>query len=112
MLILTEDAKLVCKHDGKVKIQPSQTLVRVEGRLVLVEPDPEGRGISLCPNYGLTIKPCVTTLKVKAGYSTLVRIGGKPVCLDTVEGLTDGTPPGLVKYVVRNAGQDLVAEQA
>lgn len=112
MLILTEDAILKCKHDGSVAIKPSQSLVTVEGRLVLVEPDPEGRPISACPNYGLTIKPCVTTLKVNAGYSTLLRIDGKPVCLDTVVGLTDGTPPGLVEYTVRAAGQEFVAELA
>jgi hypothetical protein len=32
------------------------------------------------------------------------------VCLDTVTGLTDGTPPGIVTYKVRHAGQALVSE--
>jgi hypothetical protein len=34
------------------------------------------------------------------------------VCLDAVTGLTDGTPPGIVKYKVRNAGQRLVGASA
>jgi hypothetical protein len=32
------------------------------------------------------------------------------MCLDTVNGLTDGTPPGVVEYKVRHAGQELVTE--
>jgi hypothetical protein len=111
MLILTEDAVLVCKHElGKVGIKATQQIVTVNGRTVLVEKDPEERPISHCPNYGPTIKPCAKTLAVKAGYSDLLRIEGRRICLDTVTGLTDGTPPGIVKYEVRNAGQDFVSE--
>ena len=113
MLILTEDAVLVCKHElGKVGIVATQHFVTVNGRSVLVETNPEGRPISHCPNYGATIKPCLKTLKVKVGYSDLLRIDGKRVCLDTVTGLTDGTPPGTVEYKVRSAGQDSVSEVA
>jgi hypothetical protein len=54
----------------------------------------------------------VTTLPVKSGYSDFVRIDGKRICLDTVTGLTDGTPPGTVEYKVRSAGQDFVSEAA
>ena len=113
MLILTEDALLVCKHElGKVGIQATQHLVTVNSRCVLVEINPEGRPISHCPNYGVSIKPCTTTLKVKVGYSNLLRIDGKRICLDTVTGLTDGTPPGVVEYNVRSAGQNFVSEVA
>jgi len=61
---------------------------------------------------GVGIRPCLTTLKVTAGYSNLIRIAGRRVCLDTITGLTDGTPPGLVKYKVNNAGQPFVQEAA
>jgi hypothetical protein len=108
MKVLTQDALLLCKHGlGKVAIQASQTWVTVEKRAVLVQPDPQGKTISGCPNYGPMIKPCTTTLVVEQGYSTYVRIDGRPVCLDTVTGLTDGTPPGTVKYDVKNPGQQL-----
>jgi len=107
---LTEDAKVVCTHQlGDVRNQPSQSLVTVDGRKVLVRADPEGRSISLCPNINITMKPCTQTLAVQVGYSTLVRVDGMPVCLDTVAGLTNGTPPGIVRYVVRDPGQRLVA---
>jgi len=109
MRLLTQDAHLACKHVlGKVDIAASQGFVSIQGRKVLVENDPEGKSIKRCPNVGATIKPCQTTLKVARGYSGFVRIDGKRVCLDTVQGLTDGTPPGVVLYEVRDPGQQLV----
>jgi hypothetical protein len=111
MLLLTQDALLVCQHElGKVGIVPTQDLVRIEDRLVLVEPNPEGRPITGCPNIGATIKPCLQTLKVRTGYSEWIRIEGKPICLDSVVGFTDGTPPGVVEYKVSFAGQGFVGE--
>jgi len=109
MLVLTEDAKLFCKHSGRVSIAASQELVMVEGRRVLVEKDPEGRSISLCPNT-VPFKPCLTTLVVQKGYSEFIRVEEHRLCLDTVTGYTDGTPPGVVMYVVRDAGQSFVSE--
>ena len=111
MLWLTEDAVVVCKHEnGKVGIAPIQKLVTIEGRRVLVENDPEGRPITGCPNVGATIKPCLHTLAVTEGYSDFLSIDGRRICLDTVTGLTDGTPPGVVKYIVRRPGQEFVYE--
>jgi len=111
MYLLTEDAVLVCAHElGIVGIAAAQHLVTVEDRRVLVEVDPEGRPIVGCPNIGPTIKPCTTTLRVQTGYSDLIRIDGRRACLDTVTGLTDGTPPGTVHYKVRSPGQTLVEE--
>ncbi|MEX2430571.1 MAG: hypothetical protein WD645_01470 [Dehalococcoidia bacterium] len=111
MNVLTEDARLVCKHEvGTIDIEASQRLVTIEGRCVLVEDNPENRSIKGCPNVSAVIKPCQRTLKVQKGYSSLVTIQGKRVCLDTVAGLTDGTPPGTVQYKVRDAGQNFVSE--
>ncbi len=109
---LTEDAKLVCRHElGRVRIAATQTFVTIEKRRVLIEDNPAGRPIIGCPNYGATIKPCTVTLQVQQGYSKWLRIGGKSVCLDTVTGLTDGTLPGTVKYEVRDPGQTFVEEK-
>jgi hypothetical protein len=111
MKLLTEDALLVCAHElGIVDMAATQTLVTIGGRRVLVEIDPEGRSIKGCPNVGPGIKACLKTLVVKEGYSHLLRIDGKRVCLDTVTGFTDGTPPGSVKYKVNKSGQALVRE--
>ncbi|HEY6292466.1 MAG TPA: hypothetical protein VI455_13025 [Terriglobia bacterium] len=112
MLWLTEDAVLVCKHEnGRVHLAPLQGVVTVGGRRVLVEKDPEGRPITGCPNVGATIKPCLHTLAVTEGYSDFLKIEGRRLCLEKVTGLTDGTPPGVVKYKVRSPGQQFVHEE-
>jgi hypothetical protein len=111
MLALTEDAVLVCAHiHGKVKIAIHQDFVTVAKRRVLVDDDPEHRPISGCPEVG-AMKPCLHSLPVQEGYSAFVRIAGRRICLDTVTGLTDGTPPGIVKYKVYSPGQDWVSER-
>ena len=111
MLFITEDATVACQHvRGIVTNKPSQNWFTIQGRSVLVEIDPEGRQIKGCPNVNVGIRPCVTTLQVITGYSNLIRVGNKRVALDTVTGLTDGTPPGLVRYEVKNAGQPFVQE--
>jgi hypothetical protein len=112
MRFLTDQADLRCNHQvGIVAMVASQSLVTISGQPVLVEGDPVGRPIQGCPNVGPTIKPCTATVSVMTGYSNLVRINGHRVCLDTCVGLTDGTPPGVVRYKVRAPGQDYVEEQ-
>jgi hypothetical protein len=111
MLVLTEDAILNCAHIlGLVNLSPSQDLVTVAKRRILADPDPENRPIAGCPNINVGIKPCTQTLWVDKGYSEFVRIGGKRICLASLQGITDGTPPRSVKYVVRTAGQEFVSE--
>lgn len=111
MLWLTEDARLTCNHMlGRLENEPTQGFVTIAGRRVLVAPDPEGKTITGCPNVGATIKPCQRSLAVETGYSEFITIEGQAVCLDTVSGLTDGTPPGTVRYEVREPGQELVSE--
>jgi hypothetical protein len=107
---LTIDARLACDHGGGVTNKNSQDWVRVEQRVVLVSTDPEGRDINGCPNADVPMgmRPCKTCLQVKVGYSDFVRVDGCNVCLSTVQGLTDGTPPGLVNYKVLTPGQSLV----
>ncbi len=103
------DSVVKCDHDGRVANQASQTWVTIGARPVLVEADPEGRSITACPNYGPTIKPCVKTLKVGVGYSGLLKVDGHRVTLSHLDGLTDGTPPGLVHYTVRDPAQQHVS---
>lgn len=113
MRLLTLQAILHCDHQsGLVALKARQQFVRIDGIAVLVEDDPVNCAIGGCPNVGPAIKPCTTTLPVHQGYSSLVRIDGHRACLDTVTGLTDGTPPGTVEYRVRWPGQDYVAEVA
>ena len=86
MLLLTQDAVFLCGHAlGKVSNAPSQGWVTVQGRSVLVRADPEGRPIAGCVN-AWPLKPCLTTLAVRTGYSSLLRVDGREICLDTVRG--------------------------
>jgi hypothetical protein len=96
---------------GQVQNVPTQNVVTIENRRVLVATNPEGKAIKGCPNIGAAIRPCLTTLKVDHGYSPFLTVENHTICLDTVTGLTDGTPPGTVKYKVRHAGQPFVGEQ-
>jgi hypothetical protein len=110
MRILNMQAVIVCDHRATVTNQNSQTFVRITRAPVLVADDPVGRGIALCPNTNLiNIFPCKLTLKVDAGYSTFIRIGGHAVCLDTVTGFTNGVPPGNFHYKVTAPGQEYVS---
>lgn len=114
MLWLTEDAVLVCNHEmGIVANRPSQELVTINGRRALIHDDPERRSINGCQNSNppVGIRPCLNTLAVQAGYSRFIQINGHAVCLDTVTGLTDGTPPGTVIYKVRSPGQGFVSSE-
>ena len=112
MKLLIRSGVLRCGHDGVVANVAAQSWVTVARTPVLIRNDPEGRSISMCPNVGINIKPCTSTLVVHTGYSTFIRIDGSPVCLDTVVGYTDGTPPGAVQYTVRSPGQQLVEATA
>lgn len=108
-LFLTNQAKLICKHvTGVVQIFTLQRTVFIQNEPVLVENDPEKKMILGCCNASVTIKPCTLTINVKQGYSEFIYINGRRVCLDTVVGLTDGTVPGTVDYVVRHPGQRFV----
>lgn len=112
MKLLTLEARLVCRHiTGVVQFfTHHQDWVRIAGHPVLVENDPRVKVIAGCANFGATIKPCQMTVTVEKGYSDFIRIQGRKVCLDTITGLTDGTPPGSVKYIVQYPGQSFVSE--
>lgn len=113
MYLLTDEATLRCEHGtGTVEVTASQDLVRIRGHRVQVEIDPEKRPISGCSMYSpmTGIRPCKNTLAVQEGYSQLLRVEGRRICLDTVRGFTDGTPPGSVHYIVADPGQQLVSE--
>lgn len=109
MKLITENAVISCDHKtGIVMKKASQSVVYINGSKVLVGNDPGAKPIVGCTNVSPTIKPCTMTLGVERGTSDLVYIENHPVCLETVEGGTDGTPPGITRYKVRAPGQKFV----
>jgi len=110
LLFLTEDATLICDHGGRVSLTTTQDYVRIEKKRILIQPNPESRGIAGCPNSNplVGILSCRTTLEVRQGYSEFVHIDRKPVCLQTVLGYTDGSPPRIANYKVVDPAQVFV----
>ncbi len=106
VLVLTENALLLCGHMGRVQISASQDWVTIEGRPVLVATDPAGKGID-CP-FLAGGQPCLGTGPVQQGYSTLLKIGGHAVCRADVQGPT--LPMLVAHYTVSQPGQSLVSE--
>ena len=110
MKILTNAALLNCDHKtGTVMNIASQDFVTINGAPVLINNDPMLKPISGCPNAGPTIKPCTSTVNIEDGKSALVFVNNKPVCMDTISGGTDGTPPVATKYSVTFPGQTFVS---
>ncbi|MGH3450248.1 MAG: hypothetical protein ACRDQW_05865 [Haloechinothrix sp.] len=112
---ITVESTIECAHRGDVGNRPSQHWVRIaepgnraNAPLALVANDPEGRAITGCPNSGPNIKMCAKTLRVDKGYSGWVHIGGRPIVLSHLDGLTDGTVPGTVHYNVTDPRQHFV----
>lgn len=113
MDLLSLHALVLCPHVvGRVALHARQHFVRIAGQPVLVQGDPEHKTITGCPHAAPGNPPCLHTLEVREGHSALVRIDGRPVCLDSVSGLTDGHPPGTHRYFVKHPGQRLVRSRA
>jgi len=108
MKLLVDRGVVKCGHNGIVRNQASQHFVTIKHMPVLVSDDPVGRNIIACPNYGIGRKPCTKTMVVRVGYSRFLSINGHAVCLETVEGVTDGVDVQVVLYTVRAPGQTLV----
>jgi len=107
------NAVVKCAHEtGIVRLISSQRLVTVEGRPVVVEPDPVGRPIAGCNNINVLtgLLPCLVTMQIEQGYSRLLRIDSHRVCVASLRGKTSGTPVGQHDQWVRSPGQALVAE--
>ena len=108
-LIAVEGASVRCSHRlGRAKPRSSRPFLRINGRAVLVREDLPANAISWCPNYGVALKPCQTTLPLVSGFSRFVFADGRPVAFVNAVGPTDGVPPGVTIYSIRDPGQELV----
>ncbi len=108
--LLTERGQLLCSHTGPIPTVASQSLVTIDGAAVLVKPDPEGKPVA-CPRVNVPAgqAPCGSTGSAQ-GYSELVFIDGRAVCLGRVRGNT--LAPDRPEYRVASCGQSLASEDA
>jgi hypothetical protein len=103
--ILTSAATLTCPHGGVVQVSAPQSSVVIDGGAVLRTGDIEGARIVGCPSMSPAIKPCTVVVSVASGVSNRVFLDGRPVLLQSLKALTDGTPPGSAMLRVVSPGQ-------
>jgi predicted cobalt transporter CbtA len=103
--IVTSNAVIMCAHGGQVTLIPKQTQVMIQGGAVLCEPDLVGAPIVGCAQPpSPSTKPCTMVVSTLPGSTSLkVIVGGRPAYVATLNGLTDGVPPGAL--IVTSPGQ-------
>ena len=108
-LVLTEKSSLACANQGTVQLTATQSKLTVAGAKVLVTGDQTSAPISGCTtvtsaNAGNL--QCATIASVGGGVSAKLKVAGKGVLLESVEGQTSGTVGGVVQtWSVQSAGQ-------
>jgi len=106
--IVTSNATITCAHGGQVTLIPKQTQVVIQGAPVLCEPDLVGAPIVGCAQApSPSTKPCTAVVSTLPGSTALkVLVAGRPAYVATLQGITDGVPPGTL--TVANPGQTSV----
>ena len=102
--VVTSNATIMCVHGGQVTLIPKQTQVMIQGGAVLCDGDLVGAPIIGCaqpPSPGT--KPCTVVSTLPGSTSLKVLVAGRPAYVATLQGITDGVPPGTL--IVANPGQ-------
>jgi hypothetical protein len=103
---LTTNAVILCDHGGRVEVTPRQVQVAIQGGFVICEPDLVGAPVTGCglPATSAT-SPCTTVIEVLPGSSApTILVGGRPVYVETLVGITNSRPPGQVAVVFPGQG--------
>jgi uncharacterized Zn-binding protein involved in type VI secretion len=109
--VINTSAKIMCAHGGQVTLIPKQMTVLVGGAPAMCVGDLVGAPIVGCaqPPTPATV-PCVTVVSEipipMVGMSPTVMVGGKPVLLAGINGITSGVPPSPL--IVAFPGQTTV----
>lgn len=94
---LTIASDVECGHKGVVEVTSSVKLT-VNGSPVLLEASVASMPVTpgtCATQQTSTTSPCKTVTSVlPPSLATKLTVGGKPVVLDSLKGLTDGVPPG------------------
>ena len=110
--VLTVQSSVSCAHQGTVQLTSIQNKLKIGGAAVLVDGDLNGAAVSGCttvtdPNTGALM--CATVSTAIGGVATKLKVGGKGVLLDTIQGQTNGTVGGVLQtWSVTSAGQSKV----
>jgi len=100
--LLNDLAQITCVHGGQVTVIATQAGVLAEGGAIICEPDLVGAPIVGCPQPSVagSTKPCTTVVSTLPGSTSLtVAVDGRPAYVETLDGVTDGVPPGSLIVV-------------
>jgi hypothetical protein len=106
---LTESSTVTCQNNGSVRLSAGQSKLTVDGNKVLVDGDLSGASISACttvtdPNTAAL--QCATVSSAMGGVAGKLKVSGKGVLLESIQGLTQGTVGGAPQqWSVQSAGQ-------
>lgn len=92
-IVLSKDSIISCAHKGRVSLAGSPKLTVARSPVLLLE-GLVSQSIDLCPvvdNPDKAIKQCRKVASAN-GTARKLTVGGKPVVIATVKGVTDGTP--------------------
>lgn len=107
--VLTENSTLSCTHIGSVKLVATQSKLTVNGSKVLIDGDLTSAVISGCitvPDPNTTTVKCLSVASAEGGVAGKLKVNGKGVLLEEVQGKTTGTVGGQVQtWTVQTAGE-------
>ncbi|MEU7515549.1 hypothetical protein AB0B13_26630 [Streptomyces sp. NPDC042898] len=107
--VLTTAADIRCAHLAPLVVVPSQTTLTVAGNPVLLVSDLLAATVPTCPNSGSPgLVVCGKVTSLTDGASTLLKVRGTAVALDTARGLTLAQPAQPVLWNVLSAGQTIL----
>jgi hypothetical protein len=111
-LVLTEKSSLTCANQGSVQLTATQSKLTVAGAKVLVDGDLVSAPISGCmitpapPPPGPVSVKCLMITSAVGGVSAKLKVAGKGVLLETVQGMTSGQLANTPQtWSVQSAGQ-------
>lgn len=111
---LTESSQLICAHPkGVLTLIAGQSKLTVKGARVLVDGDLDSADISGCltprtpPPSGPTNIPCTKVTSAVGGVSLKLKVQGKGVLLENIQGFTNGTLVNVPNqpWSVQDAGE-------
>jgi hypothetical protein len=99
--ILNSNAIIMCDHGGMVELIPKQFQVSIEGGFVLCDPDLVGAPITGCSQPATSYTaPCTLVVETLPGSSSPnIIVAGRPAYIETLTGVTNGSPPGTISVV-------------
>lgn len=105
--VLTESSTVKCADQGTVQLSAGQSKLTINGSKVLVDGDLAGASVAACPLATTnTTKTCSSVVVLPGGVAGKLKVDGKGVLLESINGTTDGfTAAGPRQWSVQSAGQ-------